>query len=505
MKNIHKYFIYARKSTESEDRQARSIGDQLAEVKALASKQGFEVIDILTESQSAKKPGRPVFNSMLERIERGEASGILSWHPDRLSRNALDAGRLLWLTDAGTIADLKFANYTFEPTSSGKLMLAIAFGMSKYYIDRLSEDIRRGQRQKIANGIWPQKAPLGYINNKVARTIIPDPVRAPLIRKAFELYASGNYSFAQLREVVNDLGLTSWEGKLSTSNYQHTLKNPIYTGLMRYKGEFYAGKHEPIVPKALFDACQSVMRQRRRTKRPTLKPYLYRGFFHCGECGCLITAETQKGHNYLHCTKRRQPCSQRFVREEVVQNYIGTAIQQLAVPSVDADWIISKLESERSHDATAREETLKTVRNQLAGITAKLDRLMQAYLDQTLSLDEYRKTKNKVMEEKRVTEDHLIELEKSNTTWFEPAIRFINACKQANLLMHDQNLTNQRDFFRKAGSNRKITDKLVTWQPRGAWELVVNAGRFAQDEIAASHADAAIVGEPDQHRSKRRR
>ena len=111
--------IYARKSTESEDRQARSIADQLAELREVAERHQFEIVDVLTESQSAKKPGRPVFNDMLARLEKGEAEGILAWHPDRLSRNPLDAGRLMWLIDTGGIGDLKFANYTFETTSAG--------------------------------------------------------------------------------------------------------------------------------------------------------------------------------------------------------------------------------------------------------------------------------------------------------------------------------------------------------------------------------------------------
>ena len=499
-----KYFIYARKSTESEDRQARSIADQLAELREVAERNHFEIVDVLTESQSAKKPGRPVFNDMLARLEKGQADGIMAWHPDRLSRNPLDAGRLMWLLDTGTIPDLKFANYTFESTSAGKLMLAIAFGMSKYYIDRLSEDIRRGMRQKIKNGIWPQRAPIGYLNDRATRGIIPDPVKAPLIRKAFELYDTGNYTLAELRNKMNALGLVAWTGALSTSNYQYLLKNPIYTGLMRHKGELYEGKHQPIISKALFDKCQAVMLERRKPKPSKLKPYLFRGIFHCCECGCLVTTETQKGHDYLHCTKRKVRCSQPYVRAEAVQGQIDEAIAAYSLPDTVADWMLVEIDAERATDSTEHQESLKTTRGKIAGVTAKLDRLMAAYLDQTLSLDEYKVAKSKLIEEKKLLEEEAIAVERNRLSWFEPAKRFILAAKNSTLLLSEGNPTQKLNFIRKAGSNLILGNKRVGWEPRGAWKLVVNAGRLAPNTNAASCDAALVSGEPDQHRLKRR-
>ena len=183
--NEPRFFIYARKSTDDQDRQVRSIDDQLAELRAHALKDSLVVLDVLVEKQTAKAPGRPVFNEMLDRIERGEASGILAWHPDRLARNSLDGGRLIYLVDTGKIRELRFPTFWFEATPQGKFMLAIAFGQSKYYVDNLSENIKRGQRQKLKNGIWPKMPPVGYLNDRVTRTIFPDPERAPLVAKAF--------------------------------------------------------------------------------------------------------------------------------------------------------------------------------------------------------------------------------------------------------------------------------------------------------------------------------
>src|SRR3989344_47410 len=231
----NKFFIYARKSTDTEDRQVRSIDDQLAELRELAKKENLEGIDTLVEKQTAKIPGRPIFNEMISRIEAGEASGILCWHPDRLARNSIDGGRLIYLVDTGIITALKFCVFWFDPTPQGKFMLSIAFSQSKYYIDNLSENIKRGHRNKLKNGLWPQKAPLGYLNEKDTKKIIFDPNKANLIKKSFELYATGTYTLSSLRKVINDLGLIGPKGKtLWSSNYQYFLKNPFYHGLIRY-------------------------------------------------------------------------------------------------------------------------------------------------------------------------------------------------------------------------------------------------------------------------------
>jgi predicted transport protein len=147
----------------------------------------------------------------------------------------------------------------------------------------------------LRNGIWPAWAPLGYVNDKNARCITVDKEKAKYIKRAFEMYATGEYPLAQIRKIINSLGLVGKKGKmLSVSNYQYMLKNPIYCGIIRYKGEIYDGKHKPIITKKLFDKCQEVMMKKSKPKTPKLKPYVYRGLFRCGECGCFITTETQK-------------------------------------------------------------------------------------------------------------------------------------------------------------------------------------------------------------------
>ena len=156
-----KYIAYCRKSTDEKDKQVLSIEAQIAELKEFAKRENFSVVDFVIEAKTAKCPGREQFNEVLKRIEKDEVQGIISWHPDRLARNSIDGGKIIYLLDTGKLLDLKFPSFWFENTPQGKFMLNIAFGQSKYYVDNLSENVKRGNRQKLRRGEWPEKFLLG--------------------------------------------------------------------------------------------------------------------------------------------------------------------------------------------------------------------------------------------------------------------------------------------------------------------------------------------------------
>ena len=480
MDQTRKFFVYTRKSTDSEDRQVRSIEDQLAELKELAKKENCEVVDIFVEKQTAKVPGRVIFNEMLAKIERGEASGILSWHPDRLARNSVDGGRIIYLVDTGKIKELKFPTFWFDPTQQGKFMLSIAFSQSKYYIDNLSENIKRGHRQKLKNGLWPQMAPLGYLNEKSTKNIIIDKEKAPLIKKAFEAYSTGNYTLSNLRKIINDLGLKGHKKDLSISNYQYLLKNPFYYGLIRYGGEFYEGKHEPIITKKLFGEVQEVMSRKSKPQTKGLKPYTYRGFFHCGECGRFITNETQKGHNYLRCTKRNTACLQKYTREEAITSQIQNKLQKVSLPNDWADWMMGELEKEKTETAQSSEIFTQKIKGEIANVDEKLDKLMTAYLENAVSLTEYQQTKNKLINQKQLLKGKLSAFEKKANNRFERAIKFIFDSKNVKITAKDDNLQSLRDCFKKVGSNFLIQNRALSYRPRGAWRILENQEPSAQ-------------------------
>ena len=213
-----KYILYARKSTEEDDRQVLSIEAQLVELQEYAAKEKLEIVASFQEAKTAKEPGRMKFSEMLSLIERGKADGIISWHPDRLARNSVDGGKIIHFVDRGLIKSLKFPTFWFEATPQGLFMLNIAFGQSKYFVDNLRENVKRGLRQKIRNGVWPGWAPVGYLNNAKTRGIDVDSEKAPKVKKLFEMYATGAYPLISLanwcrkHDLCGNLGKEIWWG-----------------------------------------------------------------------------------------------------------------------------------------------------------------------------------------------------------------------------------------------------------------------------------------------------
>ena len=489
----HKFFMYVRKSTDESDRQVLSIQAQLFEPHELAKREGLTVVGTFEESRTAKQPGRPQFNLMLGEIERGKADGIISWHPDRLARNSVDGGRIVYLVDIGKIRDLRFPTFRFEASAHGKFMLNIAFSQSKYYVDNLSENIKRGIRQKLRNGIWPNRPPAGYVNDRNKRCIEVVPDMAKLVREAFLRYATGNYPIHEVRKQMNALGLRSCAGALmSTSNYQSMLTNPFYYGVMKFQGELYEGKHQPIITKALFDKVQEVMKRKSKSKTSSLKPYRYRGLFRCGECGCFITTETQKGHNYLHCTKRVVPCTQKFVREEVIDAQVEGVISKIALEAAIADKIIVQLESEREEAAHNQQAAIERIQADLAECEKKADRLLDMRLNEQISETEYVSKKHALVNEKAELKGKLEAFEQARANRFEPSLAFVNEAKNAALLLVEKNRDKNRDFLRKLGSNLHVAEQALKVEFKNPWKLVADFNSTAMTTLAAGGENQEI-------------
>jgi len=234
-----KYFIYCRKSSEDEERQVLSIEAQLTELREFAKQNNLFVVKEYYESKTAKEPGREIFNEMLGEIEKGTAQGILAWNPDRLARNSIDGGRVIYLVDTQKIVALKFPTFWFEATPQGKFMLSVAFGQAKYYTDNLRENILRGIRQKIRRGELSAKAPLGYFNEPRLRTIEPDKKTFGKVKEALGAFATGEYTLTAIQRKMFSLGLVGKTGKpLHLASIEHILKNPFYYGHFQYRARF---------------------------------------------------------------------------------------------------------------------------------------------------------------------------------------------------------------------------------------------------------------------------
>jgi DNA invertase Pin-like site-specific DNA recombinase len=252
--------MYCRKSSEDEDRQMLSIDAQISELKSIAAENGMAVVGTLTESKSAKEPGREIFNDMLRRIERGEANAILSWKLDRLARNFDDGGKIIGLLQRGVIQEIRTFEKTYLPNDN-VLMIAVEFGMANQYVRDLSLNIRRGIREKIRRGVLSGKAPLGYYNEPRLRTIEPHPQHFSKVKKILERFATGRFSLTAIQREMAAAGLVGERSKkpLALSTIGQVLRNPFYYGVFSYKGELHPGTHAPMISKKTFDDVQNAL------------------------------------------------------------------------------------------------------------------------------------------------------------------------------------------------------------------------------------------------------
>jgi DNA invertase Pin-like site-specific DNA recombinase/predicted transcriptional regulator len=486
-----KYIAYCRKSTDEPERQILSIEAQIAEVKEFAQRENLDIVDFIVESRTARKPGRPEFQKVLQMLESGKASGIIAWHPDRLARNSIDGDQLIYLLDTGKLLDLKFPTFWFDNTPQGKFMLNIAFGQSKYYIDNLSENVKRGLRQKVRRGEQSGVAITGYLNDKVNHKIIPDPERFSLVRKMFELYATGEYSLKDLRNKMTSLGLISRNGKVFTiSNIQMFLKNPFYYGAFIFNGELHQGSHKPAIAKKLFDKCQEMMAQKaHKTKRGQIE-YVFRSLLKCGECGCSITSETHKGHNYYRCTKKKQNCSQKYIREELLAEQISNLIQKVSLPSAWTKKMIAKLDKEKEENVQAGMAFAQNLKSQIAELNEKLDKLLDNQLDGVISTEEYAAKKQKILNQKIEISEKLKDFERKGNCWLELCRNFILTANQAQIAALQGNFSEKKNFLKKIGSNPLLRERVVFVEYKNPWKLLENSSAEARGEAPSEAGNA---------------
>ena len=305
-----KYFVYVRKSTEGVERQALSIPaqkDQLTKVF------GHLDIEFVEDRASAFKPfNRPAFADMLERIRKGERTGLIAWHPDRLSRNEKDAGEITYMIRTGVIEELKLATYQFENTPEGIWMLQMALSQSQYESAKKGRDVKRGLEQSAKLGFYPAPAPLGYLDDKYSergkKKKLPDPDRFDLVRKMFDLMLTGEHTPPQIRRIVNEeWGFRGPYGKkMSNSAIYNLFTREFYYGEFEYpvgSGKWYVGSHKPMITRDEFERIQ-ILLGRKNAIRLKQHEIIYRGPMRCGECGAMITAEEktkyQKNGNTHH-------------------------------------------------------------------------------------------------------------------------------------------------------------------------------------------------------------
>ena len=483
-----KYFIYCRKSTEEDDRQVLSIESQIRELTDLAKKLNLPVADILTESKSAKAPGRKVFNDMLKRIYKGEAQGIISWKLDRLARNPMDGGKISWMLQQEIIRHIQTAERSYYPEDN-VILMNLEFGMANQFIRDLSRNVKRGLRAKVEKGWFPNVAPLGYLNNKNKiegkEDIIKDPERFPLLQKMWEMMLTGNYSLSQIVKTAND----DWNfemrrfkrrggGPLLKSRIYKIFTDPFYSGMIRYSGELHPGKHEAMVSKEEFDRVQNMLTKGKRTK-PKTRTFAFRGIIHCAECGCFITAEekcksTKSGlhyYIYYHCTKRRPDvkCSQPTIRKEELERQIKKEISKISIDESFKDLAIKYSREVYQQEAKDRNSIRKSLEKKHKDIQQQIHGLTEMRLKKLLEDEEYLEHKNKFLLKRERLREKLEDVNHSAEKQLEITERAFTFACYAGYWFEHGTIEQKNTILKTIGSNFILKDRKLSLELKNPW------------------------------------
>jgi len=433
-----KYFLYARKSSESEDRQVQSIDDQADRLKKLAQDLNLNIKKVYIETKSAKKPNnRPIFDEMIQKVENGEADGILCWQINRLSRNPIDSGKLQWLLQQGILKSLQTIDRQYLPDDN-VLLFSVESGSANQFILDLSKNVKRGMLRKLESGWQTGIAPLGYLNDKENKIIITDTERFNLIRKMWDLMLTGNYTPPKILDIANnEWGFTTRKFKrmggnsLSRSGIYKIFTNLFYIGIIENNGIQYEGKHTRMITLEEYDRVQ-ILLGREGKPRPKNHKFAFTGSIRCGECGCLYTAETKqkiikstgevRNYTYYHCTRKKTKinCTQRkSIREEDLQLQIEKEIEKYTILPEFLEWALEGLNKNNDTEIENRTKIYEMQHKTLAKTQKELDELTKMRYRQLIDDEIFIKEKNILLEKVTSLKENLRETESRAEKWLE--------------------------------------------------------------------------------------
>ncbi len=407
------YIIYCRKSSESEDRQVMSLDAQEQELLKIAQRSGLKIHSIMRESKSAKTLGRPLFAQMLGLLSSGEVQGILCWKIDRLARNFYDGGQIIDLLQKSVIREIRTHESTHLPNDN-VFMISFQFGMANQYSRDLSENVKRGNKEKLRRGDWPNHAPIGYINDKATKTVVVDKSLKHFIVLAFEMYASGQHSFRSIANELHTQGLRSASGrKVLQSLIEKIIGRTFYYGMMERDGVLYVGNHEPIISKELYDKARQV-REGFNRPRQKKQSFPYRGFMTCESCGCSLTATVKKGkYDYYYCTNGKGKCIQhkKYLTDSNVEKLFIDAIQKITFDEELVELMYQASKEKLGYQEDTYDSTLKNFDLEILRWKAKERKLLENNINEIISNDlyqEYAKSiKNEIITLEKQKADYL--------------------------------------------------------------------------------------------------
>ncbi len=521
------FIIYCRKSTEAEDRQVLSIESQVRELRETAAKLGLPVAEVLTEAMSAKAPGRPVFNQLMQRLYKGEAAGIICWKLDRLARNPVDGGSIIWAIKQHRIRVVTPAQH-YSHDEDNVILMYIEFGMAQKYVDDLSKNVKRGLKTKIEKGGYPGVAPMGYLNFTDRMTgekrLIEDPERFPVIRRMWDLMLTGLYTPPQIREVANNQwGFRTRKTRktggnpLARSGIYKVFTSPFYYGwfqLPRKGGEWHQGNHPPMVTQAEYDRVQMVLGRRGNPRPSARRNFPFTGLIRCGECGGMVTAEEKhqlrcdhchykfsslnrdacprcrtridkmtapKRHQYTyyHCTKTKNPhCPQGCVSAEDLAKQIDDYLARITISADFKEWAVKYLQVVHEAENQNRVTDTAATRKAFDACQARLNNLVTLKTSpengagRLLSDEEYARQRSDLLQEKTRLQAILGDNGETAERCFQQASSVFETAATARLRFAEGDPQTQREILAAVGSNRTLKDRILSIEPAKPFRII---------------------------------
>lgn len=477
--NKLRYILYVRKSTEDEEKQVLSKDAQ--KEKCEEQFKDLNIIDTLDESKSAFEPDkRETFKKMLDRIDSGEADGIIAWHPDRLSRNEVDASSLTWRIRKGTIKDLKFASFSFDNSPEGIMMLQMTMSQSQYFSAKLSKDVKRGNDKKRKIGGITGVAPQGYLNDRINKSIYKDPERFPLIRQAVDLMLTGEYSVQQILNIMNDeWGYRTVQrkkiggGPLSRSSLYYIFRNVRYAGWVPDpydEDKLYPADFPALMSQEEYDKIQLLLGRDGNKRFATRKQFVLRGFIRCGECGCMITAQSKERTNkqgvthvntYYHCTGKR-PCGQiKKCGYKTENELFNECIEELdnweLIPEL-YDWSMDAIKQMAEADIPER-KSVETMQEQaIKGLKDQLDTLLDMSTRKLVDEDTFVEKSAKLKAELKELHKQQATSNENTESWYDYMTDLISKFMNANAKFVNGDIADKKEILLAIGQNPVLLD-----------------------------------------------
>lgn len=395
-----KFILYARKSSESEDRQVQSIDDQINQLTELAKRNGLKIEQVLVESKSAKTPyTRPVFEQLVKLIEKKKDYGILCWSMNRLFRNPVDQGTIGWLLQSGQLNCIQTIDKTYMPEDN-VLLFNVEGGMANQYIIDLRRMCKRGLMSKVQKGWRPCLPPIGYLNNKEDRTIVVDPERFDLVRKMWDLMLSGTLNPKEILDIANNQwGLRTAKHKrkggerLTLGAIYKIFSNIFYTGIFQYGGDLFQGIHKPMITLDEFDTVQELL-GRKGKKRQTPHDFAYTGIMRCGACESMYTASQKtkmikatnslKTFTYYHCSHRKNKgqCNkelQRPIAIKKLENIFCEILSEYTLNAKSLEWSFELIDKKAVTKKELEQKKLESINHDIRELEAQIENLSRQF------------------------------------------------------------------------------------------------------------------------------